>query len=130
MTETTPDGAPPNLRDLRVYHEAQRYAAAVANDVRTFPREERFALADQLRRAASSVYANIAEGHARRSAREQWRFYDMARSSLIEARAHTDQALLRALFEARVADELQTCAKHVSRLLAGLMRTVDPRAGP
>lgn len=125
-----PCGAPPNLRDLRAYQEAQQYAAAIASAVSAFPREERFALADQLRRASSSVYANIAEGHARRSQREQWRFYDVARSSLIEARAHIDQALLRALLDERTVDALQNRALHVSRLLAGLMRSVDPRAEP
>jgi four helix bundle protein len=128
QTESVSGGVAPNLRDLRVYQEAQLYAAAIAKAVARFPREERFALADQMGRAASSVYANIAEGHARRSKREQWRFYDMARSSLTECRAHIDQAALRALLDAASVAALQKQAVHVSRLLAGLMRSIDPEA--
>ena len=118
-------GVPGNLSELRVYHEAQACAATVAAAVAGFPAEERFALADQMRRASSSVYANIAEGHARTSAREQVRFYGIARSSLIELRAHIDQAVLRELIASLGAADLQRRAVHVDRLLLGLIRATE-----
>jgi four helix bundle protein len=120
------DGVPRNLRDLRVYQEAHACAAAVANAVTGFPAEERFALANQLRRAATSIYANIAEGHARLSPREQLRFYEMSRSSLVETRAHIDQAGVRTLLTPATERDLQQRCVHVDRLLVGLIRATRP----
>lgn len=49
-----------------------------------FPDEEKFGLISQLRRAAVSVSSNISEGAARSSFKERKRFYEIARSSLVE----------------------------------------------
>lgn len=51
-----------------------------------FPKEELFGITSQLRRAAVSVTANIAEGFKRRSSNEKGRFYNIAQSSLEECR--------------------------------------------
>ena len=49
-----------------------------------FPKHELYGLTSQLRRASVSVPSNIAEGAARKSAKERCRFYEIARSSLVE----------------------------------------------
>ena len=51
---------------------------------KSFPREEQFGLASQMRRAAVSVTSNIAEGFSRRSAKEKTQFYHVALGSLTE----------------------------------------------
>jgi four helix bundle protein len=51
---------------------------------RLFPRQEQYILVSQIRRAAVSVCSNIAEGGARISKKEKKRFYEVARSSLVE----------------------------------------------
>lgn len=56
------------------------------------PSEERFAMTQQIRRAALSVHLNIAEGCSRRSAAERKRFYEIARGSLIEVDTALDIA--------------------------------------
>ena len=58
-----------------------------------FPKEERFGIVSQIRRAALSVHFNIAEGCSRRSFAERKRFYEIARGSLIEVDTAWDIAV-------------------------------------
>jgi four helix bundle protein len=57
-----------------------------------FPADERFSLVSQIRRAASSVLLNIAEGSSRKSSAERARFYEVSSGSLIEVDAAFDIA--------------------------------------
>ena len=57
-----------------------------------FPSDEKFGMSSQIRRAALSVYLNIAEGCSRRSVSERKRFYEIARGSLIEVDTAFDLA--------------------------------------
>jgi four helix bundle protein len=71
-------------RDLFVWRESIAFVPDVYAIVETFPVHERFALADQIRRAAVSVPANIAEGQARFYPREFLKHLRIARGSLAE----------------------------------------------
>jgi len=55
---------------------------------RNFPREEQFALADQLRRSSSSISANIAEGSGSSSKKDFSRYLDIAIKSVYETVSH------------------------------------------
>ena len=70
--------------DLAVWQKSYRLALSVYNLTRKFPVEERYCLAIQMRRAAISVPANIAEGFSRRGPRDQAHFYTIAKSSAEE----------------------------------------------
>jgi four helix bundle protein len=52
-----------------------------------FPSDEKFAMISQIRRAATSVHLNIAEGASRKSEKERSRFYEISRGSLVEVDA-------------------------------------------
>jgi four helix bundle protein len=54
------------FRDLKVYQLAYRLAMDIFHESKVFPKEERFALTDQIRRSSRSVTANIAEGFRKR----------------------------------------------------------------
>lgn len=54
------------FRDLKVYQLSYRLAMEIFHLSRTFPKEERYALTDQIRRASRSVPGNIAEGYRKR----------------------------------------------------------------
>ena len=53
-------------RDLKVYQKAYQLAMAIFNMSKTFPKEERYALTDQIRRSSRSIAENIAEGYRKR----------------------------------------------------------------
>jgi four helix bundle protein len=73
-----------SYRDLKVWQHAVKLAVECARVAKRFPEEEQEGLADQLRRAAHGIPLNVAEGAARRGAREFRRFLDTARGSLLE----------------------------------------------
>ena len=69
---------------LDVWQEARLLVEKIYNITKFFPQEERFALAQQLQRAAVSIVSNIAEGTSRSSLKEQCRFTEVAYGSLME----------------------------------------------
>lgn len=73
-----------NYRDLVVWQKAIKLVKAVYLLTRQFPKTERFALTDQIRRAAVSVPSNIAEGQGRRSVNEFRHFLRVSLGSLAE----------------------------------------------
>ena len=73
-----------NYRDLVVWQNSIKIAKAVYRLTEKFPKNETYALADQIRRAAVSVPSNIAEGQARKSPGDFRRFLYIALGSLAE----------------------------------------------
>ncbi|RYY83252.1 MAG: four helix bundle protein [Chitinophagaceae bacterium] len=75
-----------------VYSSARKVVAEVYKATKEFPADERFALVQQIRRAATSVHLNIAEGCSRKSEQERKRYFEVSRGSLIEVDAALDIA--------------------------------------
>jgi four helix bundle protein len=73
-----------SYRDLVVWQNAIQLAKAVYKLTEKFPKQETYALADQIRRAAVSVPSNIAEGQARKAPADFKRFLHIALGSLAE----------------------------------------------
>src|SRR5687768_12050599 len=71
-------------RDLKVWQLGMVIAESVYDVTKLFPSDERFGITSQLRRAAVSIPANIAEGHARSSTKEYLRHLSIALGSLAE----------------------------------------------
>jgi len=69
---------------LDVYRFSHQLALECYQITNRFPNEEKFALVQQIRRAAISVHLNLAEGCSRKSEAERKRFYEISRGSLIE----------------------------------------------
>src|SRR5579872_3668537 len=77
-----------DFKDLRVWAKAHELALNIYQKTRSFPKEEIYGLTSQMRRAAASVGANIAEGCGRRSDGEMRRFLQIARGSANELEYH------------------------------------------
>jgi four helix bundle protein len=75
-----------NFQDLLVWQKAHALTLAVYHTTATLPKQETYGLALQMRRAAVSVPANIAEGFKRRGRPDKARFLNIAQASLEECR--------------------------------------------
>jgi four helix bundle protein len=92
------------------------------------PPHERYGLASQIRRAAISVPANIAEGKGRGSQRELARFLTIARGSLMELETHLIIAQRLNYLTATDLTAFVALRAHVGRLLNGLIRHLHATA--
>ena len=111
-----------DFRDLKVWHKAHEFALDVYRGTRSFPADERFALTQQLRKAASSIPSNIAEGCGRESERELARFLSIAAGSASEVEY---QLLLGRDLEYLPSgnyDDLVSKVNEVKRMLNALIR--------
>lgn len=75
-----------SFENLTVWQESQNFAVAVYKVSRSFPKEELFGITSQMRRAVSSISANIAEGFGRTSTKDKLHFYTIAYGSLLETK--------------------------------------------
>jgi len=73
-----------NFTDLNAYKEAHELVLIIYKFTAKFPKEERYSLIDQMRRAAVSITSNIAEGFSRNTAKDKYQFYTLAQGSLTE----------------------------------------------
>ena len=73
-----------DFRELKVWQKAHELTLAVYRATQSFPRDELYGLTSQLRRSASSIPANLAEGRCRRSDRDFGRFVGIALGSASE----------------------------------------------
>jgi len=95
-----------SCKDLRVWQEAHALTLKVYALTNTFPQHEKFGLISQLRRAASSVAANIVEGHGRKGPREFTNFLSIARASAKETEYFLQLAKELRLAEPHIFDDL------------------------
>lgn len=113
-----------DFKDLRVWAKAHELTLLIYGGTRTFPKEEAYGLTSQIRRAASSVGANIAEGCGRRSDGEMKRFLQIARGSASELECHLILAKDLGFLTADEFIDLEARTLEVQRMLAAFVQRV------
>ncbi|GLC23617.1 hypothetical protein rosag_01300 [Roseisolibacter agri] len=111
-----------SFRDLRVWQEAIKLVVDVRPLCANLRQSRHWDLADQLRRAARSVHANLAEGWGRRTVRDRAKFYTESWSSLQEVETLLIEA---STDDCTPAELLQPCIRRVhntTRLLSAFRR--------
>lgn len=73
-----------SFTDLNAWKEGHQLVLMIYKVLKSFPREEQYALSDQMRRCSISITSNIAEGFSRKTSKEKNQFYHMALGSLTE----------------------------------------------
>lgn len=81
-----------SYKNLDAYKESKKLVKMVYGWLKAFPKEENYALCDQLRRAVISVPSNISEGSGRTSSKDQAHFFEMSFGSLMEVDCQLDIA--------------------------------------
>jgi four helix bundle protein len=116
-----------HFANLVVWQRAHSFVLEVYRRTAAFPREERYGLTSQLRRAAASVAANIAEGAKRRSETEFARHLNIAEASLAESAYFVLLARDLGYLPSAAAASLESEADEIARMLHRLReRIVDP----
>ena len=116
-----------DYRDLEVWQLAMTLAEKCYEVTKRFPKEEMFGMTAQIRRASSSIPANIAEGRGRSGTKEFLNFLSVARGSLMELVTHLQLSHRVRLLEKSQLDELLQLSDRVSRMLSGLRNSLRAR---
>lgn len=111
-----------SYQTLNVYKDAKALVVDVYKLLKQYPAEERYALCDQIRRAAISITSNIAEGMSRYSDKEKVHFLEIAYASMMEVESQLDisvdlEYITKEQFVA-IADSINSVGKQLSALRA------------
>lgn len=115
------------FEDLEVYQVAREFRKAIYRITRRLPEEEKFALANQIRRAAVSLTNNIAEGHGRFHFLEQIKFMLQARGSLEELLDDLNVCTDEKYLPAAEIEKLKPEGWRVHKLINGYIRFLRSR---
>ncbi len=113
-----------SFEDMTVWKDSQDLAKRVFNWSEHLPRKEDYGLTSQVRRAALSVSANIAEGFGRHHVADKLNFYYNARGSLYETRSHLAYARQVGYLEENVLIELNELTSKLTVELGKLISSL------
>ncbi|MBQ6188648.1 MAG: four helix bundle protein [Bacteroidaceae bacterium] len=111
-------------RKLDVYKNAKFLSHEICKLIKTYPVDERYALCDQLRRAAMSIPINIAEGFGRFSSKEKAHFIQIAFGSLNEVMCELELSLDEKYITQEQLSNLESLILSVKRQLSVLHRSI------
>ena len=114
-------------KDLEVWKQSIDLVSTVYRISKTFPHEERYGLANQMRRAAVSIPSNIAEGAGRGSRKEFSQFLHIALGSLSEV--ETQIIIAKRLGYLDDSGDIEEQIQTVRKLILGLVRYLRARNG-
>lgn len=118
---------PDKIEDLNAFRNAIDLVVEVYDVTSRFPRCESYGLTSQLRRAAVSIAAQIAEGQGRLSFGEWRQLLSQARGSLYEVEAEVIAAARLSIIDEATHERLRRACKRVGGPLAGIIRYVQSR---
>ncbi|MBI5023537.1 MAG: four helix bundle protein [Candidatus Omnitrophica bacterium] len=111
------------FQDLNVWEKGHSPVLEIYKTTKLFPREEQFGLTAQVRRSATSVCANIAEGY-KKSNKDFLRFIDIAQGSLEETKYHLILGRDLKYFDVQCFERLFNLYNDTGRMLNALSRSL------
>ena len=116
-----------SFEDLEVYKAAREYRKKIYQIIKELPKEEKYNLAGQMRRAALSLTNNIAEGHGRYHFQENIQFCRVSRGSLMELIDDLNVCIDEKYFSIDYLEELKEEGYRVNKMLNGYIAYLKKR---
>lgn len=113
-------------RSLSAYQAAKTLVKEVYALLKKFPKEEQYALCDQLRRAVISVPSNIAEGMGRTTDKDQAHFLEIAYGSLMETQCQLEIAFELGYITKEEFDNQDNAIEAIGKMLSSLRMICKP----
>ena len=110
-------------RRLIAYQKAKEVVKRTYKLLKKFPKEEQYAMCDQLRRASISITSNIAEGMNRYSVKDKNHFLEMAYGSLMEVSSQFEIAEDLGYINNADRQNMDVLIDEVARLISGLQKS-------
>lgn len=110
-----------NHQQFDIYKATRVFVKECYAFTKNFPQEERFALVQQIRRAAMSVHLNLSEGFSRKSEAERKRFFEISRGSIVEIDAALDASEDLGYCEKENLQNLGICMNRCFSMLSKLI---------
>ena len=112
-----------SFADLIAWQESHKLVVFIYKLTDKFPTKEAFALTDQIRRAATSITSNIAEGFSRKTGKEKIQFYYTSLGSLSELQSQLLIARDVGYIKEKIHNDFQDLSTNASKLINGLLKT-------
>ena len=106
-----------SFENLTVWQKSRQLVLDIYQTTRYFPKEEMFGIVNQMRRAAISITANIAEGYARIGQKDKLHFYNIAQGSLEETRSFVILSNDLGYLQKNDKERILNLAEEISRML-------------
>jgi four helix bundle protein len=117
-----------SFRELTVWQKSMQLATGIYKLTQSFPHEEIYGLASQLRRAAVSIPSNIAEGQGRSGLGEYRQFLWIARGSNFELQTQLEIAKSLGIGNSKLLYEAEALSQEVGKMLFVLLEKLRPKA--
>jgi four helix bundle protein len=117
-----------NYRNIKAWQKSHELVLSLYKITTKFPKDELYGLTSQIRRAAASIPANIAEGCARGGDPEFSRFLHIAQASASELDYHLLLAKDLELIEAQEYESLSEALDHIRRMLTNFIQSLKSHA--
>jgi four helix bundle protein len=114
-----------SFEGLEVYEKSRVLVSEVYRIQSQFPKEERFALGDQIRRAAVSITANLAEGSGRQSLKEKIHFIEISYGSLMEVFCELQTACDLGYMTDEQLNNIRPQFTDIAKMLSGLRSSLE-----
>ncbi len=115
-----------SYKDLEIWKKGVRFAIEIYQITREFPAHEQFGLINQLRRASTSIPANIAEGYGRESTKNYIQFLKTARGSLNEVETFLYIGFGLGYLDKAKLDEQIEKTTEIGKMINGLIKKLNP----
>lgn len=114
-----------DFKDLRIWQKGMDIAEKCYFLTKLFPKDELYGMVQQIRRAAASIPANIAEGYGRRSTAEYIRFLNIAQGSINELETHITLSQRVGLGNKADIESIIFLLREESRMIIALIKKLE-----